>query len=52
MFTRRQTHATVLDRATGQVSACKLHGLPEAAVVPFLSRLGPSVLEVCGGRAD
>jgi transposase len=42
----RQTHATMLDRATGQVSACKLQGLPEEAVLPFLARLGPSVLAV------
>jgi len=42
----RQTHATVLDRATGQVSACKLHGLPEEAVLPFLARLGSSILAV------
>jgi transposase len=42
----RQTHATVLDRATGQVSACKLHGSPEEAVLPFLARLGPSIVAV------
>jgi len=42
----RQTHATVLDRATGQVSACKLHGSPEEAVLPFLARLGSSIVAV------
>ena len=42
----RQTHATVLDRDSGQLSACKLRGLPEEAVLPFLERFGPDVLAV------
>ena len=41
----RQTHATVLDRSTGQMSACKLLGAPEA-VLPFLERIGSDLLAV------
>jgi transposase len=42
----RQTHATVLDRVSGEVSACKLTGAPVEAVVPFLERIGPDLLAV------
>src|SRR6516165_8217806 len=42
----RQTHATVLDRASGEVSARRLRGTPEEAVLPFLERLGSDLLAV------
>ena len=42
----QQTHATVLDRDSGEVSACKLRGAPEEAVLPYLERLKPPVLAV------
>lgn len=42
----RQTHATVLHQASGELSACKLRGAPEEAVVPFLQRLGADLLAV------
>jgi len=42
----RQTHATVLDRASGQLSACKLRGTPEEAVLPYLERIGRDLLAV------
>ena len=35
----RQTHATVLDRASGELSVRRLRGTPEEAVLPFLERL-------------
>jgi transposase len=42
----RQTHATVLDRASGELSARRLRGTPEEAVLPFLERLGSDLLAV------
>jgi hypothetical protein len=40
----RQTHATVLDRASGELSARRLPGTPEEAVLAFLERLGTTDL--------
>ncbi|MBV9363705.1 MAG: IS110 family transposase [Solirubrobacterales bacterium] len=42
----RQTHATLLDRATGELSACRLRGTPEEAVLPYLERIGRDLLAV------
>jgi hypothetical protein len=45
----RQTHATVLDRATGQMSACKLHGLPEEAAMAEVSAVIRPSQRLCFG---
>jgi transposase len=42
----RQTHATVLDRESGELAARRLRGAPEEAVLPFLERLRRPVLAV------
>ncbi|HEU4734218.1 MAG TPA: IS110 family transposase [Kofleriaceae bacterium] len=42
----RQTHATVLNKGSGELSACKLRGAPEEAVLPFLEGIGPGLLAV------
>jgi transposase len=42
----RQTHATVLDRESGELSARRLRGGPEEAVLAFLEGLKPPVLAV------
>jgi transposase len=42
----RQTHATVLRQESGELSACRLRGAPEEAVLGFLGGIGGDLLAV------
>ncbi len=42
----RQTHAAALDASTGEIDVKRLIGMPEAAVLPYLERLGGGVVAV------